>query len=118
MKTYNFKLLRTYQTKFQLTAESEADARRKFDELSELEIRTIEHGQCDIISSVFEVDVQLTKEEKAQLWFESKGMKTSVNHLGGMSIVVESDGITYYFEVSDEEIYSRARMYDKQLNEK
>ena len=117
MKTYNFTLLRTYQTKFQLTAESEADARRKFDELSELEIRTIEHGQHDIISSVFDVDVQLTKEEKAQKWFELKGMKTSINHLGALAIVVVSDGVTYYVEVSDEEIYSRARMYE-QLNEK
>ena len=117
MKTYNFKLLRTYQTKFQITAESEADARRKFDELDALQITNIEHGQHDIVSSVFEVDVQLTKEEKAQRWFESKGMKTSINHLGGLAIVVVSDGITYYVEVSDEEMYSRARMYE-QLNEK
>lgn len=117
MKTYNFKLLRTYQTKFQLTAESEADARRKFDEISELEITKIEHGQYDIISSVFDVDVELTNEEKAQRWFELKGMKTSINHLGGLAVVVVSGGVTYYVEVSDEEMYSRARMYE-QLNEK
>lgn len=115
MKTYNFRLIRTYQTKFQLTAESEADARRKFDEIGELEIRKIEHGQYDIISSVFEVDVELTNEEKAQLWFESKGMKTSVNHLGALAIVVCSDGITYYVAVSGDEIYSRAKMWE-QLN--
>ena len=112
MKTYNFKLIRTYQTKFQLTADSEADARRKFDEIGELEITKIERGQYDIISSVFEVDEELTNEEKAQKWFESRGMIALINESESLTLIVCSNDITYYVEVSSDEMYMRAKLWE------
>jgi hypothetical protein len=107
MKTYNFTIERNYQTKIQLTAENEQEARLK---LKELDIYEIELEQCNVIEEKIELEQVLTKIEKAMLWFKSRGVDVTFHTT--LRIVMPATGL--YIEVSDAEIEYRASLWDTQ----
>ena len=112
MKTYNFNITRTYETNIQLTAENEQEARLK---LNDIDIYEIELEQCNVIEEKVELEsltirLELTKEQKAELWFKSKNIEVSFHT--SFSIIIPVTGV--YVEVSDAEIEYRASLWDTQ----
>jgi hypothetical protein len=107
MKTYNITINRTYSTQVQLTEESTEDALNK---LKDVNIYQIEMEQCNVIEEKIDVENELTIEEKAILWFESKGIKTSYGLK--LAIITASNGVEYYMELSDSEIAYRAGLWE------
>lgn len=107
MKTYNFNITRTYETNIQLTAENEQEARLK---LNDIDIYEIELEQCNVIEEKIELELALTKIEKAVLWFKSRGVDVTFHTT--LRIVMHDTGL--YIEVSDAEIEFRASLWDSQ----
>jgi len=104
MKTYNFTIERTYQTKIQLTAENEIDARHK---LIDYDLEEIEKGQNKIVATNYHLELQ--REEKAELWFKSRGI--DVSHHTSFSLVLPNG---MFVEISDSEVSYRARLWDNE----
>jgi hypothetical protein len=109
MKTYNITINRTYSTQVQLTAKSTEDALNK---LKDVNIYEIEMEQCNVIEEKIDVEKELTIEEKAILWFESRGINTSFG--ANLAIITPSNGVDYYIELSDSEIRYRAGLWDNE----
>jgi len=107
MKTYNITINRTYSTQVQLTAESTEDALKK---LKDVNIYEVEMEQCNVIEEKIDVEKELTIEEKAILWFESKGIMTSFG--SQLAMITISNGVQYYIELSESEIRYRAGLWD------